>query len=296
MKNYKSVEVGGLYETNNFGVLKVLSIDNSVNATIKFVETGYTTQAELGCIRTGQVKDWSSSMKEMVGKVFPTKNYGNVEILNYYDAINVKVKFLETGAEAVFPAGNIKKGKIMDYSRPTATGIGYMGYGDFNSISNKSAYRNWVQMIERCYAEYGKFINYHDKFVCDEWHNFQNFAAWAEVQIGFGLKGWQLDKDILISNNKVYGPDACCYVPARINSLIIRSNPEGMAPTAKWDKWAFTYREADGYKVRKGFDSQESGKIWYKTQKERVVKEVADQYKNELDSRVYKALYSWQVN
>lgn len=294
MQSYKDVYVGGLYETNNFGILEVVSIDSSVKATVRFVSTGYTAQVELGSIRTGQVKDWSNSMKEFVGKVFPTQNYGDVVILNYEDAHNVKVKFLNTGSEGVFPAGNIKKGKIMDYSFPVSAGIGYLGFGEFNSTKNKGAYRNWIQMIERCYVEHEKFTNYYDKSVTDTWHNFQNFAPWAESQVGFGLKGWQLDKDILIPNNKVYGPDACCYVPARVNSLIIRSDVEGKA-TDRFGTIYFTVRDAQGKKLNKGFKDRDLGKQWYKEIKEKIVKEVADLYKNELDSRVHAALYSWQV-
>jgi hypothetical protein len=292
----RKCEIGNIYESVNWGSFEVIEKNSTDNVVVRFVETGFvakTTSSEVG---RGNIKDWSNTMSRSIGKLFPTLQCGDVEILEYIDGFNVKVRFLNTGYEGVYPAGNIKKGKIMDWTAPLVYGIGCMGFGKHTSANNKPAYRNWVQMIERCYVEDEKFINYFDKCVIPAWHNFQNFADWSGSQTGFNVKGWQLDKDILIPDNKEYGPDVCCYVPARINSLIIRSNPEGMAPTSKWNKWVFTYREADGHKIRKAFDTQDLGKRWYKLNKERVVKEVADQYKNELDSRVYEALYLWQVN
>lgn len=81
MQSYKSVKVGGIYETNNFGKLEVMSIDGPKSALVKFLTSGYTTKAELGSIRSGQVKDWYLSMKEWVGKIMPTVNFGGVDMM-----------------------------------------------------------------------------------------------------------------------------------------------------------------------------------------------------------------------
>lgn len=295
VKSYKSVEVGGLYETNNFGVLEVLSVNSSVKATVRFVKTGYTTEAELGSIRSGQVRDWSNSLRERIGEVLPTTMYGDVTVLEWKDSYNVKIVFNNTGTVAWHPAGNICKGKVMDYMAPIASGVGYIGYGDYSPKANPKAYKHWIHMIKRCNSDEYEHRNYFDVSVCTEWLCFQNFAPWAEKQTGFNNKAWQLDKDILAMGNREYGPNVCCFVPARINSLIIRSNPDGKAED-KFGTIYFTVRNASGKKLNKSFKDRDEGKLWYKETKELIVKEVADQYKNELDSSVYEALYSWQVN
>lgn len=51
---------------------------------------------------------------------------------------------------------------------------------------------------------------------------FQDFAAWCHKQVGFGVEGFCLDKDILIPDNKVYGSKTCCFVPMQINNLMIK--------------------------------------------------------------------------
>ncbi|MCX2891761.1 hypothetical protein OO258_26395 [Pseudomonas sp. DCB_BI] len=70
---------------------------------------------------------------------------------------------------------------------------------------------------------------------------FQEFAAWCNSQYGYGFRDqndmkWEIDKDILVPGNRVYGPDFCCFVPRRINSLFTFSSkmrgdlPLGVSP------------------------------------------------------------------
>lgn len=46
---------------------------------------------------------------------------------------------------------------------------------------------------------------------------FSNFLKWFN---GNYIKGYALDKDILIKGNKVYSPETCCFVPYEINTLV----------------------------------------------------------------------------
>ncbi|WP_423172691.1 hypothetical protein, partial [Stenotrophomonas sp. CASM112] len=41
-------------------------------------------------------------------------------------------------------------------------------------------------------------------------------------QVGFGVKGFELDKDLLIKGNKVYSENTCIFIPAEINLLLIK--------------------------------------------------------------------------
>lgn len=83
------------------------------------------------------------------------------------------------------------------------------------------AYRSWRNMLERCYsAKYqSRYPTYIGVEVCDEWLTFMAFRKWwVENQVD----GWQLDKDLL-SDNRIYSPEACIFVPSWLNSFTIDS-------------------------------------------------------------------------
>ena len=78
----------------------------------------------------------------------------------------------------------------------------------------------WRHMIERSYGAkcQEKHPTYKGCSVTEEWLTFSNFRAWMKTQ---DWKDKQLDKDILTTENKVYGPDTCIFVSSAINSLLI---------------------------------------------------------------------------
>lgn len=93
----------------------------------------------------------------------------------------------------------------------------------YNSETEKKCYHAWYNMMKRCYdtnCESYAIYGYIGIRVCKKWHNFQNFANWWDDNY-YEVEGevMSLDKDILIKNNTIYMPRACCIVPMTINSL-----------------------------------------------------------------------------
>lgn len=89
------------------------------------------------------------------------------------------------------------------------------------------AYSVWRSMLKRCYSNKckEKHPTYEDVTCCDEWLLFTNFAKWFKDNY---IEGWQLDKDLLVKNNKVYDPNYCIFAPRHINSfLTLRGNHRG---------------------------------------------------------------------
>lgn len=84
-------------------------------------------------------------------------------------------------------------------------------------------------MIRRCYDKdmLVKNPTYRGISVCDEWMIASNFKEWMKSQIWQGL---ELDKDILIQGNTVYGPSSCAFVPKRINTLLLFKREVGEFP------------------------------------------------------------------
>ncbi|QGZ13243.1 HNH endonuclease [Vibrio phage NF] len=116
----------------------------------------------------------------------------------------------------------IKEQKKDDLMSRRFYGVGFFGIGPFNCGENglhTNAYSCWKRMLERCYSEYAddKYSSYKDVVVCDEWHNFQNFAKWYYENYPQDGAKYHLDKDIKVPGNRIYSPDACMFVSERDN-------------------------------------------------------------------------------
>ena len=76
-------------------------------------------------------------------------------------------------------------------------------------------------MLQRCYSEeyHHRYPTYIGVKVCDEWLSFMAFRKWwVENQVD----GWHMDKDVL-SDDRIYSPDTCIFVPAWLNTFTIDS-------------------------------------------------------------------------
>jgi hypothetical protein len=52
-----------------------------------------------------------------------------------------------------------------------------------------------------------------------EFYDYQVFADWFNDQIGID-SGFHLDKDLLSTGNKKYGPDSCVFIPNELNCFL----------------------------------------------------------------------------
>lgn len=102
-------------------------------------------------------------------------------------------------------------------------GVNDASYEVAKSVGGKKLlcpfYSKWRGMIKRCYS--AKCQARHQAYigcsVSSEWLIFSNFKAWMEKQ---DWQGKELDKDILITGNKVYSAEACCFVDGATNRFI----------------------------------------------------------------------------
>lgn len=87
-------------------------------------------------------------------------------------------------------------------------------------------YSMWDHMLERSLSNTWKqkYPTYKDTHCCESWLIASNFAKFTK---GISLHGLELDKDILVENNKIYSPDTCLLVPQNINKFIINTNKTG---------------------------------------------------------------------
>ena len=98
-------------------------------------------------------------------------------------------------------------------------------------------YETWASMLSRCYsAKYQeRWPSYKGCTVTDEWLTFSNFKTWMEKQ---DFEDKQLDKDLLLEGNKVYGPETCVFITQTVNKFTTdRGAARGKWPIGVcWDK------------------------------------------------------------
>jgi len=246
--------------------------------------------------------------KEYTNKIFKTNKGLNLKILDYRGVNDITVIF-ENGYTTITNLDCIRKGTIKNPLYPSVCNVGYFGVGIFTATilgKNTPEYEAWSGMIKRCYGEkkLEKYTSYIGCSVDEKWHNFQNFAKWHEENYNPEImKDWQLDKDILVKNNKIYSPETCCFVPRDINNVIkTNKNKRGELPVGvsrRTINKKEMFRVSIATAVKKSnlgyFNTPEEAFQVYKTAKENYIKEVADKWCGLISKRVYQALMDYKI-
>lgn len=191
---------------------------------------------------------------------------------------------------------------MRDKYKATVYNIGFFGEGPYKAnIKGKQTkrYKVWNSMIQRCYDL--KFQSKNPWYVgCEvdvKWHNYQNFAKWFEENY---IEGFELDKDLLIMNNKIYGPNTCSFIPKEINNLLVtRKKSRGNYPigVSKLGKKFLTQMSIYGKLTKLGiFTTTEEAFKCYKAKKEEFIIEISNKYKDLIPNKIYKNLINYKIN
>lgn len=304
MKKGKDL-VGSIFPSNKSGDMEIIEYRGYHEIKVRFIKTGYETMAELGQIRKGNVKDHSLLTGYEVGTVHKSNNFGEFEIIEYNNAYNVKIRFVNTGNEYTVRTSQIKNGEVRDPYIPTVYGVGITGnkYPAKRNGKDLKEYKLWHGILERCYCPKSLEVRptYKGCTVSDNFKNYEFFYEWCQEQVGFGNDGWQLDKDLLVKGNKVYGEDTCVFLPRELNSALThRKNvdnnlPVGVLPVNKSKSYQAAIR-IDGKTYHLGvYSTPQRAFQAYKERKEMSLMKLALKWGEHLDPRAEKALYNYRV-
>ena len=170
-------------------------------------------------------------------------------------------------------------------------------------------YRTWYHMLERCTERFWDKNKTYLWVSCSE--NFKSYAffhKWYNEQRNSNKKDekgkkWQLDKDLLIKGNKLYSEDTCVFVPKRINLLLVKRDawrgdfPIGVNWNKRNGKFVAQCCAGNGTGTFLGhYDSKENAFHAYKVFKEGFIRLVAEEYRDQLDTRAYEALLNYVVD
>ena len=128
------------------------------------------------------------------------------------------------------------------------------------------------------------------------------FYEWCNEQIGFGVDGFELDKDLLLKGNKIYSENTCVFIPSEINLLLVKREALrgeyliGVSWYSKSKTFIAQVNKNKGKSENLGYFKTELEAFKaYKKAKEAFVKEQANKWRGKIDDRAYNALMNYTV-
>lgn len=241
-----------------------------------------------------------------VGSTYKLTSGRDAEVVELLPKRRCRIKIIGTEFTQECLRVKLSHSEVKDNYFPIVAGVGYFGNGEYKAFYNGRSTREytlWTHMLERCYAFCDtKNPSYSEVIVCEEWHNFQNFAKWCQSQPEFYYENvWALDKDISFFKTgiSIYSADTCFFVPREINNLfLLREMDRGDLPLGIREK-SSKYQARVSFKYKRlcspYYCNIEDAIQWYYTTKNNVKKLLADEYKELLSPRCYETLLEIRI-
>lgn len=237
---------------------------------------------------------------------------GNNKVDNYYKhiypmndkqykAMEEKV-FLGEDTEAdILSVVNDIKYKADDWYankwKRTVFGIGYLGCNDAEATRDNYIYSKWANMMQRCYDEETHRLKpYYAVCTAEiEWLNFSNYREWHKENM-MGDRKVDLDKDVLIQGNTVYGSETCTLIPHFTNTIfeergadtnIVMNNDTG-----KYDVTMSILGKKEDVGT---FDTEEEAKQGFIAYKQDYIRNFAKKCKGKVPNKTYEAMMNWKI-
>lgn len=250
-----------------YGRLKILRVSPTNKGELKKVVCECLCgQGEkvisLSSLISGNTKTCGCGDIPPIGTTHESKQYGKFQVIDYTkefdsrgsECIRMVVRFLDTGFEKVCAPKEVRLGSVKDPTRPSIAGIGFIGDGKYVSKGKDMVcYQTWSDMIKRCYSPKSERVarEYNGVIVCNEWHDFQNFAKWYYDHF---IIGYHMDKDLRVFGSKRYSPETCTFIPLELNSFLTGGLKRGIHFSNSKGKWVAQCQ--DGEKTRTGNKKQ----------------------------------------
>lgn len=244
-----------------------------------------------------------------VGDVFNNDKYGPYEILFKNIAERkVTVKFLNTGGIFDFNTAVIYTNSVKDYLYPSVYGVGCLGESTVNSGDplKNTIILTWKGMMGRCYnPQYSENRpTYVECVTSQSWTNQVNFKAWFIKQIanGYYQDGWELDKDLLFRQNKIYSEETCVFLPQRLNQLqqVKKDSEYNWLPGVNFDKSRGKFKSEVNFDGKRHYfprrETEMESFLEYKELKEKLVRADAENWKGIIDPRAYESLKNYSLD
>lgn len=296
------VLIGEKYLDKSGEEITVIAKENQDNITVEWGDgetrlvNAYRIENRL-VIRTNDNKHVNPTVK--VGQTYINRQGSEITVLEYESSKRILVEIGLKKYQQYVHAGNLIKLNIHDKYAPSLAGVGIIG--DYPVDIKSKLYTSWNGMLQRVYNSQTPTAkrNYDHCEVLPIWHHIEGYADWFKTQKVEDK--WQLDKDLLVKGNTVYGPDTCLFLPREINTFLTdRSNYRGPYPVGvtyheRLDKYQATCNVNAKSQYLGVYQSAEEAFYVYKTVKEKYAKDLAEKWKGVVDYRAYEALLKYEV-
>ena len=181
----------------------------------------------------------------------------------------------------------------------TVFGIGYLGCSDADANrTDNYIYSKWANMMQRCYDEETHRLKpYYAPCTAEiEFQNFSNYREWHREN-AMGDRKVDLDKDVLIRGNSVYGSETCTLIPHFTNTVFettkgIETNIIKNSDNGKYD----VIMSVLGRKEDVGsFDTEEEARQGFIDYKQDYIRKYAIKCKGKVPNKTYEAMLKWEV-
>ena len=292
--------------------MTIVEYNDSDNVVVQF-ENGLLNNVQYGNFKRGSVKGVKVRKRKLLDRVgeVSSSNFNGEEmtIIEYINSSNAVIQF-KSGYVTTKSYKAFIDGEIRNPYHKSIYGVGYLGEGIHKVRENGSTkvskcYKTFSHMIERCYNmdSYDKQHTYANCTVVEEWHNFQNFADWYDKNFyQIPNKLMCLDKDILVKGNKIYSPETCCFVPKSINNLFTKDDARrgdfaiGVTEGKHVNKYKAQYNVNGEITYLGSHFTPEEAFLTYKTNKEKLIKDIADEHNDRIPLKLYDAMYRYEVD
>lgn len=203
-----------------------------IDCRIKFLESGYECRVRKSLIEKGLVCDPTAYIKEQEEWVPFHEEYTNNSGEKFYAFLRkknkIRIYFENTSYCAEVYMDNAKAGKVSNPYAKSVYGVGSSGIINKKIPYWKQARQLWNNMLKRCYSEKDSRGYYGSVIVDERWLVFENFLS--DIKHLEGFEGWlngadgglpyNLDKDFIKPDNKIYSRHFCMFLPENFNKSL----------------------------------------------------------------------------
>lgn len=230
---------------------------------------------------------------------YPTNEGDVAVVLEYHSYECVYVTFKDENTPKDFrlkcQLGELRKGRVKNPFKRQSHGVGYKGFGIYLTAKNgknTNVWMMWDNMLSRCYnPKDSSYANYGGRCVtvCKYWHSFQNYACWVYQN---KRENFELDKDLLSPQAKMYSEETCCFLPRDINSFVKTNLDAGVWFNGK--KYVAQINHKGRNKIIGRYLDRQSALVAFIEEKCEVAKKLAESFKNEISNEAYSKLLNYK--